>query len=416
MSKKARISEANQEAVERMISAQPILVGIKPAIEIIPDMTERTILHAGPPIEWKDMCNPMKGAIKGALIFEELAKTPEEATQLAESEEIDFSPNHEHQAVGSMSGVTSPSMPVFVVKNKVHGNYAYQAVDIGDFAGGAFDEDTVEYNLRIKNDISPMLEESIKEAGGIDLKTLISKALHMGDELHNRCSAATALFSQILMPHMLRTKIPKKSLLELAEYLTGGPPGEYITIFLAMVSCKLACDAAHKVENSSIVTAMCRNGVDFGIRVSGLGDRWFTAPASIPKGLFFPPYKQEDANPDLGDSAITETRGLGGFVIATAPAITSLVGGTAKDAINYTEEMKEITLSEDPDFTIPALDFRGTRVGIDVRKVVDTGILPIIDTGIAHREAGHPEIGAGLVRPPMEVFNSALKAMVEKFG
>jgi len=409
------ISEANQEAVTRMISAHPIIEDIEPAIKVIPGMTEKTILHAGPPIEWESMCNAMKGAIMGALIFEGLADTLDEASKLAKSGEIIFSPNHEHQTVGPMAGVTSPSMPVWVVKNKIHGNYAYVALDPGDLAAGDFHEKAVQYNLKVKNEIAPVLKAAIKESGGIDYKVLMAKAFHMGDDLHIRCAAATNLFAKTLMPYLIKTGFDKESLMKAAEYLSGSPPMEYVTIYLAMASCKVACDAAHNIKNSSIVTAMSRNGVNFGIRVSGLGDRWFTAPANIPKGLFFPPYKQEDANPDMGDSAITETRGIGGFILATAPAVMALVGGTAKDAVNYTLEMTEITIARDSDFTIPALDFQGAPVGIDVRKVVETGILPIISTGIAHKEAGHPEIGAGLVRPPMEVFKLALKAMAEEF-
>lgn len=416
MSIKGLISEANQEAVKRMIAAHPALEDIAPAINVIPGMTRKTILHAGPPIEWDNMCSPMKGAIVGALLFEGLADKPDEAWRMAGSGEITFSPNHEHQAVGSMAGVTSPSMPVLVVKNKVHGNYAYQAMDIGNFSGGDYSDQAVKYNMLVRDEFAPILRAAINEAGGVDLKTWMAKAFHMGDELHNRCTGGIALFSRIIMPYLIRTSFEKESLVKVAEYLAGGPPSEWIGIFLSMVSCKAACDAARNVKNSSIVTAMCRNGVNFGIRVSGLGDQWFTAPANTPRGLFYPPYKQEDANPDMGDSAITETRGVGGFIIATAPAITALVGGTARDAVNYTLQMMEITESRDPEFTIPALDFQGTPVGIDVRKVVETGILPIIDTGINHKEAGHPEIGAGMVRPPMDVFSQALRAMGERFG
>jgi hypothetical protein len=410
------ISEANQEAAKRMMAAHPVLVDIQPAVKVIPGMTEGTILHAGPPIAWDRMCNAMKGALQAAIIFEGIADSPEEALKVAKSGRMVFDPNHEHQAVGSMTGVTSPSMPVWVVNDTVYGNSAYQALDIGDFAGGNFHQKAVQYNLMVKNEIAPVLKAAITEAKGIDLKTWMAKAFHMGDELHNRCAAGTNLFAKMIMPYLLRTDFDKASLARTADYLAGGKPSELIGIFLSMVSCKVACDAAKNVKNSSIVTAMSRNGVEFGIKVSGLGDMWFTGPPNIPKGLYHPPFREENANPDIGDSAITETRGVGGFIIATAPAIMGFVGGTARDAINYTLEMSGITVARDPDFTIPSLDFQGTPVGIDVRKVVETGILPIIDTGIAHKEAGYPEIGAGLVRPPMEAFRKALKVMSEGFG
>jgi len=415
LSKSAIISEANQEAAKRMITAHPVLVDVAPAIKVIPGMTERTILHAGPPIEWDRMCNAMKGAIQAAILFEGIASSPEEALKIAKSGKVIFETNHEHQAVGSMTGVTSPSMPVWVVKDTVYGNSAYQALDIGDFAGGNFHQKAVQYNLMVRDEVAPVLKAAIMEAKGIDMKIWMSKAFHMGDELHNRCAAGTNLFAKMMMPNLVRTDFDRESLVRAADYLAAGKPSELIGIFLSMVSCKVACDAAKNVKNSSVVTAMSRNGVEFGIKVSGLGDVWFTGPSNVPKGLYHPPYREENANPDIGDSAITETRGVGGFIIATSPAIMGFVGGIARDALNYTLEMGAITVAKDPEFTIPALDFQGTPVGIDVRKVVETGILPIIDTGIAHKEAGHPEIGGGLVRPPMEAFNKALKAMSEEF-
>jgi hypothetical protein len=143
--------------------------------------------------------------------------------------------------------------------------------------------------------------------------------------------------------------------------------------------------------------------------VSGTGERWFTGPAGVVDGLYLPGYGPADANLDIGDSTITETIGLGGFAMAAAPAIVEFVGGRPEDAAATTERMYEIAWSESASFRIPALGFRGTPTGIDCREVVHTGVLPAINTGIAHREPGVGQIGAGLVEPPMEAFVAAVR-------
>jgi hypothetical protein len=414
---KSKIESANKEGIRRILSAKPFLVGVKPAIEVLPGMKRRSIFHAGPPIEWRRMCGPMKGAIVGTMIFEGWANSWEEAEKLAVEGEIELSPNHDHGAVGPMAGVISPSLPVMVVKNEKYGNVNYGRIVEQKVQFGAFDKEAIA-SLQFWTDIlAPSIEKAlgkIRGQGGIgiDLKSIMARALYMGDELHNRPAAGTALFALSILPHIIETSQDKEQLSQITSYFTSN---EIFFLCLAMAACKSTMDAAREIDYSTVVTAMARNGVDFGIKVSGLGDKWFTGPAGIIRGMYFPGFGGHNANPDMGDSAITETAGVGGFALANSPAILSLVGGTAEDALKYTRQMQQITLALNDTFLIPLFDFQGTATGIDMRKVIKTGILPIIDTAIAHKEPGIGMIGAGLVTPPMEAFKSALKGYAEKY-
>ena len=410
------IDEANAIAVERMMEAHPVVVGLGTARDVLPDMRENLLLHAGPPITWERMSGPLRGAIIGALIFEGRAADAAEAEALATSGEIDFEPCHHHGAVGPMAGVTSPSMAVYIVENGTHGNRAFSNLNEGYgkvLRYGAYQED-VQARLRWMHEtMAPVLHNAIEAAGGVDIRTLLAEALHMGDEGHNRNKAGSVLFTKILAPHIARVAPNGETAADVIAAL-----GENALSVLnpVMAACKAMCDAAHGIEGSTVVSTMARNGTDFGIRVSGLGDRWFTAPAQVPDGLYFPGFGADDANPDIGDSTITETAGIGGFAMAAAPAIVTFVSGKPSDAINTTMEMYEINVAEHKYFTIPALDFRGTPTGIDIRNVVEMGITPRVNTGIAHKEPGVGQIGAGLVRPPMAIFEDALVAFAEQYG
>lgn len=408
------IDTANKTAVEKMMSARPMLKGVATARDVIPGMKDNLLLHAGPPIEWKRMSGPLRGAIIGALIFEGKAKDEKEATAMVERGEIEFAPCHEHNTVGPMAGVTSPSMKVYVVENVTHGNKAYSNLNEGYgkvLRYGAYSEDVLK-RLRWMNDVlGVVLTDALAQSDGIDMRTLIAEAMHMGDEGHNRNKAGSILFLKLLAPSIV--KVAKTDVA--SEVLKFIGDNALSVLNPVMATCKAMTDAAHGVDGSTLVTAMARNGTDFGIRVSGLVGQWFTAPAEIPKGLWFPGYSDADANPDIGDSAITETAGIGGFAMAAAPAIVTFIGGTPKDAMNATMEMYEITTAEHTTFTIPSLGFRGTPTGIDIRKVVELGITPRINTGVAHKNAGVGQIGAGLVRPPMKIFEAALEAYAEKY-
>jgi hypothetical protein len=410
------IEKANAESVGRMMEARPVLVGLAKARDVVPGMRDDLLLHAGPPITWERASGPMRGAITGALIFEGKARDEAGARALVESGQIKLEPCHHHGAVGPMAGVTSPSMSVYVLENKTHGNRSFSNLNEGYgkvLRYGAY-SDEVLGKLRWMEDVmAPVLAAAIELSGGIDIRALLAEALHMGDEGHNRNKAGSILYTTRLAPFVARAAPSPAVAAEVLKFLGDNALSVLNPV---MAACKGMADAAGGVEGSTVVSTMARNGTDFGIRVSGLGDRWFTAPVAVPKGLYFPGFSAEDASGDIGDSVITETAGIGGFAMASAPAIVTFVSGTPKDAINATLEMYEITVAEHKFFTIPTLDFRGTPAGIDVRKVVEKGITPRVNTGIAHRDAGVGQIGAGLVRPPMEMFEQALVAFAEKYG
>lgn len=407
------IERANQVAVERILAAQPVLVGVAMASGVVPGMRRDLILHAGPPITWDRMSGPLRGAVIGAMLYEGLAGSDDEAIRAIERGAVSFEPCHHHGAVGPMAGVTSSSMPVYVVENRAYGNRAYSTMNEGYgkvLRYGAYGPEVLDRLRWINITLAPAIGAALEAMGGLDMRSSLARQLTMGDEGHNRNVAGSALMARLLAPHLARVAsgtVLHDALRYLAE-------NDLAILNPVMAACKATMDAAHGVEGSTIVTAMARNGTDFGIRVSGLGDRWFTAPAEVPVGLFFPGFTQDDANPDIGDSTITETAGIGAFAMAAAPAIVKFVGGTPRDAINATLEMYEITSAENPAFGIPQLDFRGTPTGIDVRKVVATGITPRVNTGIAHRRAGIGQVGAGLVRPPMRCFEAAVEAMAAR--
>jgi hypothetical protein len=409
------IEQANANAVERMMQAHPILTGMGIAKDVIPGMKQNLLLHAGPPITWERMSGPLRGGVIGALLFEKIAKNEAEARAIVERGEIEFDSAHHHQAVGPMAGVISHSMAVYILENKTHGNRAYSNLNEGYgqvLRYGAYNPDVLSRLNWMNEVMAPTLADAIAATdGGVDMRSLIAEALQMGDEGHNRLRAGSLLFLRALAPYLAR--VAKKSD-QLADVLQFMGDTALTSLNPVMAACKAMADAAHGIAGSTVVTAMARNGTDFGIRVSGLGDQWFTALAEIPQGLYFPGFKAVDANRDIGDSTITETAGIGGFAMAAAPAIVTFVSGTTRDALNTTLEMYEIACAEHKYFTIPYLGFRGTPVGIDIRRVVEKGITPRVNTGIAHKEAGIGQIGAGLVRPPMAVFEQALVAFAEQ--
>ncbi|HWI60831.1 MAG TPA: DUF1116 domain-containing protein [Symbiobacteriaceae bacterium] len=412
-----KIASANQEAMTRLAAFQPALIGIDLARNAIPGFDSHTILHAGPPVTWERMCGPQRGAVIGALLFEGLAATHEEAETLAGSGQIKFAPAHHFGAVGPMAGVISPSMPVFIVENKAFGNRAYSTMNEGlgkVLRFGAFTGEVLDRLAWFRDELAPLLAKAFALSGPIDLKSITAKALQMGDECHNRNLAATSLFIRELMPHLIEAAGENKALLKrVAGFFAGN---DHYFLNLSMATCKSALDAAHGIPYSTLVTAMSRNGTDFGIRVSGLGDQWFTAPAGLVEGLYFPGYTEADANPDMGDSAITETFGIGGFAMAAAPAIVKFVGGNAPDAVRYTKEMGLITLGTNSAYTLPTMNFSPAPMGIDLRAVIARNLQPLINTGIAHRLPGVGQIGAGLVRAPLTCFEAALAAAAADYS
>lgn len=410
------IRKANQEAMNRLQKAQPTIVGLGIAGETLPGMTKKTIFHAGPPVTWDKMTGPLKGAVIGGLIYEGLASNEEEAIKLAESGEITFDSCHHHDAVGPMAGVTTYSMPVWIIRNEAFGNYAYCTLNEGlgkVLRYGAYSEEVITRLKWMEKILGPMLKETMALHGPLDLKSMIAQVVQMGDEGHNRNKAGTSLLIRELAPYIVQTNFSKEDIVEVLKFMHSN---DHFFLNLTMPAQKSALDPLKGIPYSTVVYGMARNGTEFGIRVAGLGEQWFTAPAEIIDGLFFPGFTKEDANPDIGDSVITETSGIGGFAMATAPAIVQFVGGTPQDAMNYTNMMYEITEEENDAYKMPALNFRGTPTGIEIQKVIETQILPIINTGIAHKDPGVGQVGAGVVRPPMKCFEDALEAFVNKMA
>jgi hypothetical protein len=408
------IDEANKKATEKILSAESTLVDIKPAIKAIPGFKSDLITHAGPQIEWKRMCQPQKLSITNLIVYEGLADTPENAERLIETGEVAIEPNHNYNNVSGMCGATSASLPVFVIENKIHENVAYdwQQTDLTAF--GDKYEKVKEVHF-VQEILAPVMKATIKEAGGINIKELLAKGLQMGDELHGSFDACRGVLMNWILPHIVRTDFPKETLVQVGEYFLSRE-GRWYCGNLMMGACKAMMDPARDIKYSTIVTAMSRNGVEFGIQISGLGNRWFTGPADAIRGFTFPGYKPEDAALDIGDSAISETRGLGGTATPASPSQARFIGESFQNAINHTRSMREVSVAEDPMFRIPYLDFAGVPVGIDLRKVVETGVVPKINTAMAHKEGGHAMIGAGVAKAPIECFKEALRAYVEEYG
>ncbi|MEU7000453.1 DUF1116 domain-containing protein [Nonomuraea sp. NPDC046570] len=405
-----RRAAANERAVGRLTSARPQLVGVRPAGEVL-GLAPGTFLHAGPPITWERASGPMRGALIGAMLFEGLASDPADAADRLAAGRATLEPCHHHRTVGPMAGVVSPSMWMFEVDDAEHGGTAYCSLNEGlgkVLRYGAYGPEVLARLRWMGEVLGPALAAALRLTGPLDLRALIAQALQMGDELHNRNRAATSLLVRELAPAVVDAAPAHAA--EVLRFVNGN---DHFFLNPAMAAGKVSTDAARNIPGSSLVVAMARNGTDFGVQVSGLGDRWFTGPAGVPDGLYLGAYGPADANPDIGDSTITETSGLGGFAMAAAPAIVRFVGGEVSDAITATRSMYEITLAEHPAYQIPGLGFRGTPVGIDVTLVARTGVLPVVNTGIAGRVAGTGQVGAGLVSPPAEAFVAALNALAD---
>ncbi len=409
-----RRNAANRVAVERILAAGSQLVDVRPAREVI-GLADRTLLHSGPPLTWETASGPMRGAFIGACLFEGWASTVEEAERILAAGEIALDPCHHHRTVGPMAGVTSPSMWMWCLKDPVHGGQAFCNLNEGlgkVLRMGAFNEEVQTRLAWMRDVLGPVLQKAVRSmAEPLDVKAVLAQMLQMGDEGHNRNRAGSLMTLRELSPSIVPVDAPSSDIAEVLRFIGGN---EHFFLNLGMPTAKLAMDAARDVPGSSMVTVMSRNGTEFGIQTAGTGDRWFTGPANTPVGLFLGDYGPDDANPDIGDSAIMETYGVGGFAMAAAPAIVRFVGGTVPDALATTERMYQVTLAENPAMAIPIMGFRGSPTGIDVLKVARTGWLPQINTGMAGRIAGTGQVGAGLVQPPQQCFEQALAALAEQ--
>jgi len=410
------IEKANALVCERFMEARPVATTMAKALEVVPGIHENMLLHAGPPVTWERMSGPQKGAMMGALIFEGKAKTPEDAEKLLASGKIEFAPCNDHMCSGPMAGVISPSQLVYVIENQTHGIKCFSNMNEGRgkvLRMGAYSQDVLDKIRWMETVLGPTIKTALEAIGGIDIRAIIAKSLHMGDDGHNREDAASVIWTTQLAPYIAKTAKDTQTAFDVIKFLGDNALSILNPI---MASCKSMTAAGHNVEGSTIVTIMARNGTDFGIKVSGLGDQWFTAQSPIVKALYFPGFKESDACRDIGDSVITETAGIGGFAMATAPALVTFIGGVPRDAINTTLDMYEITYAEHKQFTIPFLDFRGTPTGVDIRKVVEKQIAPRVNTGVAHKDAGVGQVGAGVVSAPMSLFEDALVAFADKYG
>jgi len=402
---------ANAVSFDRLCSGRPILVDVRRAAEVCPALNDNVLLHAGPPVLWEEMCCPMRAGAECAMVYEGWAPSYGKARDLGASGRIRFEPTHHQSFVGPVAGIVSPSMWVFCVKNETFGNWAYCTMSEGmgrALRVGAQGDDVLSRLNWMEKVLGPALAEAIRRSGGIDIMEIIRRSLEMGDECHNRHEGARLLFLRQILPHLLSSRLTRDSLRAIIDFVADN---YYFFVNISMAACKALSDAIVDLPGSTLVSAMTRNGKEFGIRVSGLGHRWFTAPCNRIHGICFDGYEETDGNPDLGDSSITETAGIGAFAMAASPAIARYIGGTSGELLQHTLEMYRITVGEHPDLRIPALDYRGVPTGIDVRRVVETGITPIINTSIAHREPGIGQIGAGRTRAPLACFTAAFEAL-----
>lgn len=410
-----QIENANRETLDRILSAEPVLIDVIPAHKAISGLKDRMILHSGPPIPWERMCGPMQGAVAGAIVFEGWAPDLDAAFALASDGGVEFHPNHHFDTVGPMTGMTTASQPVLVVENRTFGNRAYCTINEGlgkVMRFGGNDAEVLGRLAWLRDVFGPVFGAALREIGGVGLKSVIARGLSMGDEMHQRNLACSGILLRETAPILARISEDREKLVEVLSFIANN---DQFFLNVGMAMGKSMTDPAKGIPGSTVVTSMCRNGTDFGIRVSGTGDQWFVAPVEMPEGLYFPGYSEEDANPDMGDSAILETIGLGGFAMAAAPAVAGFVGaGAPSSAANFTRSMSEISVGQSPEWTIPGADYLGVPTGIDVRLVVETGLAPVINTGIAHRQPGIGQVGAGVSRAPLACFEQAVLAIAKE--
>ena len=411
-----RIEQANTKAFEIINKAEPTLIGVKYAYEVVPKLDKYTIGHAGPPLKWADMCGPLQGAVLGGIVYEGLANNLEDAEKLVKNNKIKFVSNHSIGCVGPMTGIITYSMPLWEVKNTTFGNVAYCTFNEGlgkVMRFGANGPEVIERLKWLEKSLAPAMKKALQLSGPISMKVMIAKALAMGDEMHQRNAGATALFVKEIINYLVQVVTGQDELKKIVSFITSN---DQFFLNLAMASGKAIMDPAKNIPYSTVVTTMSRNGTNFGIKISALGETWFEAPVNHPRGLYFPGYTEADANPDIGDSAIVETFGIGGFAMGSSPAVVRFVGASSvSEAVAYSREMQEITVGLSPSFVIPNMDFVGVATAIDIRKVVSLGILPVINTGMAHKKPGIGQVGAGIVKAPLNCFTKGLIAFEDYY-
>jgi hypothetical protein len=405
----AKVDEANAEVVRRLDQGVALLVGIDPAAQVVPALAERTILHSGPPIAWDEVCDPLRRSIRAAVIAEGWAGTPDEAAALLASGRIGLDAANHHAVVLPMATAIGPSAPMFVVENPGGGTRAFSAINQGPGEVPWFGVETPAAIGRLtflRQIVAPMLAGAMSAAGPIDIFALVAQGLQMGDEVHMRSQATTNLLLRVLLPHLMALDEPERVLL--GTFLSTN---HLFFLNIAMAGAKSLTMWAEQVAGSSLVTTMARNGTTFGVRLAGSDEWCLTGAPPVGRALYYPGLGPDDAAADIGDSAVLELVGLGGPAAAASPAVAAFVGGTMADAFATTEDMDRICAGRSTRFKLPLLDFRGTAIGVDVRKVVEVGITPRINTGILHGSAGTGQIGAGVAEAPISCFRAALLAL-----
>lgn len=411
-----RIDAANRETLQRILDSNPQVVDVRPAQEAMG--LERTILHAGPPIAWERMCGPQKRGVLGAIQFEGWAGDATGAEALLKKGEVKLSPCHRYRAVGTMTGIISPSMPVLVVQNETFGNYSYATFNEGrgnTLWFGVYDEGTHKRLGWMRDELGPAVQTAIRRHGPLNIFDIVAQGLQMGDECHARSAACTALLVKKLMPSMLDAGVAPGVVAEIIRFMDNN---NHFFLSFTIAGVKATMDAAHGVPYSTVVTAMARNGVDFMVRLGGLGHRWLVAPVSpMDEAVYYTGYSVEDAAGDIGDSAIIETCGLGGMAIAGAPTVAPFVGGSLADEIATVKTFQTIALGTHDKFRLPPMDSANTPLGLDLRKIVETRIVPFITTGVLHETSPTVgQIGTGVARAPIQIFDQALLALAHDWG
>jgi len=411
-----RIDEANAQAFERLTTADPVVVDVARAGDVLPGYQPHLILTSGAPMPWDQYHGGQREALIGGAQFEGLATTRDEAIAKLDSGEITVGSCHDYSAVGSLAGIYTASMPVFVVENRTTGGRGfcnfYEGNEPRRLNYGCYDEGVHQRLLHVNEVLAPVIGEAIRRQGGVDLTPLMAKALRMGDELHSRNAAASLLFTRELLPALMAmTREGHPKVVDTALHIADN---DYFFLRLSMAAAKATADAAVGIPYSTVVTAMAFSCTGFSIRVSSTGNQWFTGPPPLTQGRLFPGHTEDEITWMGGESPITETIGLGGFAQACAFPLQNYQGGSARIMMDRNEEMYTITVGENPDYAIPVFDFRGTPTGIDIRKVLQTGILPLMDVGLAGRDGG--QIGAGIIRAPRECFELAAMAVATGEG
>lgn len=404
----ADVDAANAEVLRRLDTGVPFLVGVEAAAAVVPGVEGRMLLHCGPAIGWEDVADPLRRSMRAAAVAEGWAADPAEADELLASGAVRLEPANLHDTVVPMASAVGPSAPVLVVEMETPDGTVRTFAPINQGPGETawFGRDTpaaVERLLLLRDVAGPAVAEILGRTGPLDVLAVATQGIAMGDDLHMRTQAATNLLVRTWLPHV--AALPDHLRERFAQFLGGN---HLFFLTLAMASARALTAWAGRVEGSSIVTTMSRNGTTFGIRLAG-SDHWHvTASPPVGEALYYAGHGPDDAAPDIGDSAVLELVGLGGPAAGNSPAVAAFLGGTMADAARATETFRRICVGASSRFVLPALGFSGTPVGVDVRAVVELGLTPKVTTGILAARSGEGQVGAGVATAPLDCFVAAL--------